>query len=48
MSNDLIIKRVEEIKRVVEEGKVVRISGMRVRKPEYKTTRRGVIDACML
>jgi hypothetical protein len=39
--SDIIIKKLEELKRAVEEGKVVRISGVRVRKLEYQVTRRG-------
>jgi hypothetical protein len=40
---DPIIKKLEELKRAVEEGRVVRISGVRVRKIEYQATRRGGI-----
>jgi hypothetical protein len=42
MSNP-ILKRLEELKRAVEEGKVVRISGVRVKKLEYQATKRGGI-----
>jgi hypothetical protein len=41
--SDAIIKRLEELKKAVEEGRVVRISGIRVRKIEYQTTQRGGI-----
>jgi hypothetical protein len=41
MTEDPIIKKLEELKRAVEEGRVVRISGVRVRKLEYQQTRRG-------
>ncbi|AET32346.1 hypothetical protein P186_0905 [Pyrobaculum ferrireducens] len=40
---EVYLKKLEEIKRAVEEGRVVRISGILVRKLEYKTTRRGGI-----
>jgi hypothetical protein len=43
MKEDVILKRLEEIKRAVEEGRMVRISGIRVRKIEYQVTRRGGI-----
>jgi hypothetical protein len=41
--SDVIIKKLEELKKAVEEGRVVRISGVRVRKIEYQVTRRGGI-----
>jgi hypothetical protein len=41
MNEDPVLKRLEELKRAVEEGRVVRISGVRVRKLEYQQTRRG-------
>jgi hypothetical protein len=43
MSDEILIKKLEEIKRAVEEGRVVRISGVRVRKLEYQATKRGGI-----
>jgi hypothetical protein len=39
--SDPVLRRLEELKRAVEEGRVVRISGVRVRKLEYQTTKRG-------
>ncbi|MGC9052145.1 hypothetical protein [Pyrobaculum sp.] len=41
MTEDPVLKRLEELKRAVEEGRVVRISGVRVKKLEYQQTRRG-------
>ena len=41
MSDEVLLRKLEEIKRAVEEGKMVKISGIRVRKLEYQTTRRG-------
>ncbi|MGC9050631.1 hypothetical protein [Pyrobaculum sp.] len=41
MSDEILIKKLEELKRAVEEGRVVRISGVRVKKLEYQATKRG-------
>jgi hypothetical protein len=40
---EVYLKKLEEIRRAVEEGRVVRISGVLVQKLEYKTTQRGGI-----
>jgi ribosomal protein S6 len=43
MNKETIIKRLEELKKMVEEGKTVMVSDIVVRKLEYEITKRGAV-----